>query len=159
MLGRFWVNCNSDAWFSGFKKRYHLSMRRATNTCQKEPADKCSSIQHFHCSIRRTAQEGDQVGPLGQWTPRSIANMDQTPLPFTFSDGPTYADTGERSVWVHGGACGLKIVSAQPSLPFLPVADLGFHEGGFIRSGVLVCPLKFCKPRPLPAKKPRPLRS
>ena len=28
-----------------------------------------------------------------------------------------------------------------------PVADLGFHEGGFIRSGE-----KFCKPRPVPDK-------
>ena len=34
--------------------------------------------------------------------------MDQTQLPFTFSDGSTYADTGERSVWVHGGASGLE---------------------------------------------------
>ena len=82
-------------------------MRCATNTCQKEPADKHSSIQQFHRSIRRTAQ-GDQVGPLGQWTPRTIANMDQTPLSFTFSDGSTYANTGERSVWVRGGASGLE---------------------------------------------------
>ena len=73
--------CYSDAWFSGFKK----SMRHATNTCQKELADKHSSIQHFHRSIRRTAQEGD---------------MNQTPLPFGFSDGPMYADTGKCSVWV-----------------------------------------------------------
>lgn len=83
-------------------------MRRTTNTCQKEPADKHSFIQHLHRSIRRAAQEGDQVGSLGQWTPRTIANMDHVPLPFTFSDGPTYADTGERSVWVRGGASGLE---------------------------------------------------
>ena len=67
----------------------------------------------FHRSIQRTAQEGDQVGPLGQWTSRTIANMDQTPLPFTFSDGPTYVDTGEHSVWVRGGGLGLENVSAQ----------------------------------------------
>jgi hypothetical protein len=30
--------------------------------------------------------------------------MDQTLLPFIFSSGETYADTGERSVWVRGGA-------------------------------------------------------
>lgn len=33
--------------------------------------------------------------------------MDQTPLPFTFTDGETYANTGERSVWVRGGQSGL----------------------------------------------------
>ena len=30
--------------------------------------------------------------------------MDQTPLPFSFTNGGTYADT----VWVHGGASGLE---------------------------------------------------
>ena len=34
--------------------------------------------------------------------------MDQTPLPFNFSGGDTYADTGEKSVWVRGGASGLE---------------------------------------------------
>ena len=87
----------SDAWFSRFKKCYRLSMRRATNTRQ-EPADKCSAIQQFHHSIQRAAKEGDQVGPLGWWIPNTITNTDQTPLPFTFSDGSTYADTGEHSV-------------------------------------------------------------
>ncbi len=78
-----------------------------TNTCQKEPEDKRSAVQGFHLNIRRTALEGQSVSSLGQWTTRNIANMDQTPLPFTFTDGETYADTGERSVWVHGGQSGL----------------------------------------------------
>lgn len=33
--------------------------------------------------------------------------MDQTPLPFCFTDGETYADTGDKTVWVRGGASGL----------------------------------------------------
>ena len=98
----------SDGWFKGFKDRFRLSVRRATNTCQKQPEDKRSVIQMFHRTIRRLAKEGQASGPLGQWTERNIANMDQTPLPFTFSDGETYADTGEKSVWVRGGASGLE---------------------------------------------------
>ena len=39
------------------------------------------------------------------------------------------------------------------------VADLGFHEGGFGRSGALAHREKFCKPRPLPAKNHALLRS
>ena len=39
----------------------------------------------------------------------------------------------------------------------LTVADLGFHEGGFVRSGAAA--EIFCKPRPLPAKTPALLRS
>lgn len=97
----------SDGWFGGFKKRFGISVRRATNTCQKQPEDKRSAIQCFHRNIRRTATESEQVGPLGQWTLQQIANMDQTPLPFTFCGGETYADTGDRSVWVRGGASGL----------------------------------------------------
>ena len=97
---------SSDGWFMRFKARHRISKRRATNSYQKEPDDKRGAIQRFHRSIRRSAKEGEQVGPLGRWTPRNIANMDQTPLPFTCS-GETYADTGERSVWVRGGASGL----------------------------------------------------
>ena len=97
----------SDGWFKGFKKRFRISVRRATNTCQKTPQDKQSAIQGFHRSIRRIARDGEKIGPLGQWESRNIANMDQTPLPFTFTDGETYANTGERSVWVRGGQSGL----------------------------------------------------
>ena len=46
-------------------------------------------------------------GPLGRWTLRHIANVDQTPLPFTFTDGATYTDTGEKTVCVRGEASGL----------------------------------------------------
>ena len=95
-------------FFCCLKKRHSISKRRATNMCQKEPTDKCTAIQQFHQLIRRTAREGNQVGQLGQWTLSNIANMDQTPLPFTFSDGETYADKGDHSVWVRGGASDLE---------------------------------------------------
>lgn len=82
-------------------------MRRATSTCQKEPEDERSAVQRFHRDIHRKAAEGEQVGPVGQWNPRQVANMDQTPLPFSFCDGEIYADTGEQSVWVWGEGSGL----------------------------------------------------
>ena len=85
--------------FTGFKK----SERRRTNTSQRQPEDKLSLIQEFHRSIRAKSLKGDVVGPLGKWTESRIANMDQTPLPFCFSDGSTYDDTGNKSVWVRTG--------------------------------------------------------
>ena len=97
----------SPAWFTAFKKRTQISLRRGTNTCQREPAGKKEAIQQFHRLIRRKAKDGDQAGPLGKWNPRTIANMDQTPLPFSFTQGSTYADRGEKSVWIRGGASGL----------------------------------------------------
>ena len=52
-------------------------------------------------------KDGEQAGPLGKWNPRTIANMDQPPQPFCFTQGSTYAERGERSVWLCGGASGL----------------------------------------------------
>lgn len=73
----------------GLKKRYHISFRQATNTCQKQPDDKRSLINKFHCDIREMAHGGQSVGPLGKWNLSNIANMDQTPLQFSFADGET----------------------------------------------------------------------
>ena len=98
---------SSDGWFTRFKSRFRISKRQATTTCQKESEDKRGAIQHFHRSIRRAVKIGQQLGPLGRWTAARIANMDQTPLPFIFSGGETYACMGEHSVWVRGGASGL----------------------------------------------------
>ena len=97
----------SISWFTGFKTRSHISLRRGTNTCQRQPADKKAAIQGFHRAIRSEAKSGDFIGPLGKLELRKIANVDQTPLPFTFTDGTTYEDTGASTVWVRGGASGL----------------------------------------------------
>ena len=97
----------SNSWFDGFKSRHRISLRRATNACQKPPDDKMEAIQQFHQSTCSKARSQDASGPLGRWTLRQIANVDQTPLPFTFTDGATYADTGDKTVWVRGGASGL----------------------------------------------------
>ena len=51
-----------------------------------------------------TGQEGG--GSLGKFKLSQIANMDQTPLQFCFSNGPTYAGRGDKSVWVKSGASG-----------------------------------------------------
>ena len=37
-----------------------------------------------------------------------FANIDQTPLPFSFTDGPTYETTNSSIVWVRGQASGLE---------------------------------------------------
>ena len=36
-----------------------------------------------------------------------IANMDQTPLPFSFTNGETCTDIGDKTVWIRGGASGM----------------------------------------------------
>ena len=99
--------CFSNEWFSAFRRRHRITLRRGTNTCQRQPGDKQFVIQQFHRTIREKALDGDVVGPLGKWNKNQIANVDQTPLPLTFTEGSTYADKGDRSIWVIGGASGL----------------------------------------------------
>ena len=53
------------------------------------------------------AAEGNQLFLLGQFQLSKVANMDQTPLPFCFTDGETYADTGDKTIWVRSGKSGL----------------------------------------------------
>ena len=98
----------SDDWFDAFKQCHRISLRRATNVSQKPADDKRGAIQGFHLTIREVAREGEIKGPLGQFQLHQVANMGQTPLPFCFSNGETYADTGDKTVWVRGGASGLE---------------------------------------------------
>jgi len=50
---------------------------------------------------------GPQIGKLGQFNTSNLGNVDQTPLPFTFTNGPTYEEKGAKTVWVQGGSSGL----------------------------------------------------
>lgn len=77
-----------DGWLKGFKKLHGVSFQRATNVCKKEPDDsKVSSKYSNGCFT---------IGCLGQWYAASVANMDQTPMPFTFDDGK---QTNRRSLY------------------------------------------------------------
>ena len=97
----------SESWFDGFKSRNRISLRRPTNVCQKPAADKREAVQQFHRAVRAIAHEERPTRPVGRFTLQQIANVDQTPLPFSFTSGGTYADTGDKTVWVRGGASGL----------------------------------------------------
>ena len=80
----------SNSWFQKFKHRFHISLRRPTNTGQKQPESLRSLAQQFHRFIRRSAENTkvlfpDQNGLVGPWEQKDIANMDQTPLEFCFN--------------------------------------------------------------------------
>jgi len=97
----------SDAWFDGFKRRYNISLRRPTNKAQSVPVTKKQLIQNFHRKIQQEAAVGPQIGKLGQFNTCNLANVDQTPLPFTFTIGPTYEEKGAKTVRVQGETSGL----------------------------------------------------
>ena len=94
----------SQGWFDRFKARNDLSYRRATNVAQQKPSDHEIKIRSFHQEIRQVAASGDkEAGQLGKFSLSTIANVDQTPLPFTFNKGQGYDQKGAKTVW-HRGA-------------------------------------------------------
>ena len=97
----------SNCWFTAFKRRFHISYRRPTNVCQKEPSDKERVIRYFNSSIWQVARgTATSAEPLGKFSLERIGNFDQTPLPFCFTDGPTCNNTASSSVWVRSRASG-----------------------------------------------------
>ena len=89
----------SESWFDRFKNRHRISLRRPTNVAQKPAEGKRGAIQQFHHTIRRVADEERPTRPVGHFSLQQIANVGQTPLPFSFtSGGGTYADMGDKSV-------------------------------------------------------------
>ena len=59
------------------------------NVCQRPASDKESAVRSFHMNIRHIALQGEQSGKVGKFGLHQVANVDQTPLPFCFADGPT----------------------------------------------------------------------
>lgn len=97
----------SLGWFTRFKRRYRVSLRRATNTAQSPPDDKEAAFEDFHYQIRQIQLPGNGDGQQERFTLDQIANVDQTPVPFSFCSGPTYETTNSSSVWVRSSASGL----------------------------------------------------
>ena len=97
----------SIGWFDGFKKHYKISFRCPTNKAQHVPSAKRELIKNFHQKIYQEAAVGLHIGKLGQFRSSSVANVDQTPLPFTFTNVPTYETKGAKTVRVQGGNSGL----------------------------------------------------
>ena len=97
----------SPGWFDRFKAKQKISYRRSTNVAQIEPAGMEDNIRAFHLEIRRVAALKDSEESLGKFQLSTIANVDKTPLPFTFNGGQGYSKTGEKTVWHRGAASGL----------------------------------------------------
>ena len=80
-----------QGWFNRFKVRNRISLHRVTNVAQRCPNDLVDKIQFFLHSIQPAAAWGERIGALGQFQLSTIANVDQTPLPFWFNAGESYS--------------------------------------------------------------------
>ena len=118
----------SEGWFTRFKKRYHVSFRRPTNTAQKAPSEKEEAIQNFHQEIRAIQLPDGGDGPQEErFRLHQIASMDQTPLPFSLILLVVKL-TIQPILLLCGfvvGRLGLTSGSALHNLQFLPMGSQG----------------------------------
>ena len=102
----------SDGWFARFKEHHQISFRCKTNKAQKQADDELTAIRMFHhsiCKVTKSTEDGATTNEaVGKFLLCQIANVDKNPLSFCFTEGATYADKGEKTVWVRGDASGLE---------------------------------------------------
>ena len=107
----------SSGWYTGFRRRYGISLRCGTKRAQKSPEQLTPVLQSWLQYNRRmlTIIEGKSVtgiprGPevpvVGRIKLSEICNMDQSPLPFEYLKGRTYAKRGDRTVRIKEGKNG-----------------------------------------------------
>jgi len=98
----------SSGWFVGFLARWGISLRALTNKAQQVPENYRSLIVSWLQFNRRNSQlrTGDYKYEIGRYDLAHIVNMDQTPLPFEYLSGKTYARKGDKTIWaksIRGG--------------------------------------------------------
>jgi len=95
-------------WFTGFLSRHSISLRFTTNKSQKVPEEYLAGILQWMQFNRRNSQirSQEEERVVGRYLLDSICNMDETPLPFEYLDGQTYADKGSHTVQVKATGSG-----------------------------------------------------
>ncbi|GKT51843.1 pogo transposable element with ZNF domain [Colletotrichum spaethianum] len=93
----------SVGWFSGFRSRWNISHRRLTKQASKLPADYLVIVTQFLHFNRRVSQPALAQLPLDlstglRFPTHRIINFVETPIPFEYLDGSTWADKGARTV-------------------------------------------------------------
>ena len=91
----------SAGWFPPYLSRRGLSLQVGTNTASKLPEDYRSAIVEWRRFNRRNSQPRplNTIEVISRYPLSYIVNVDQTPLPFEYLSGGTYALKGDKTVW------------------------------------------------------------
>lgn len=91
-------------WLHGFLARWNITLRATTNKAQYIPNHYRILIQKWLQFNRRNSQVcthmRDYKYEVGHFDFSHIVNMDQTPFPFEYITGKTYAHKGNKIIWV-----------------------------------------------------------
>jgi hypothetical protein len=107
----------SSGWYNRFRRRYSISLRCGTKRAQKSPEELEPVLQNWIQYNRRMLviiegksivgiPRGLEVPVVGRIKLSEICNMDQSPLPFEFLKGRTYAKKGDKTVRLKEGKSG-----------------------------------------------------
>jgi len=100
----------SDGWFNVFLSGHAITLRFTSNKSQKIPDNYLADIlswMRFNCRNSQLCPgSSDENNIVDYYLHDSISNLDETPLPFKFLDGLTYADKGSKSVQVKASYSG-----------------------------------------------------
>jgi len=98
--------CFSVGWFTGFLRRFYISLRFTTNKAQKLPQDYVALIQAWLQFNRRHSQprpymymETVLTREVGRYMLKNICNLDETPICFEYLTGRTYSLKGLKTIW------------------------------------------------------------
>ena len=108
----------SSCWLSLFARHFSISLRRKTNKKHLSVEERMPKCQRWHARFRRRLKGGkpEKLHPKwGRWLPEDRLSIDQVPCNLREGDGRTYADTGEKRVWLAGSKadCGKRFCTLQ----------------------------------------------
>ena len=114
-VNNYWMHfpqekTSNSVQVGSFKKQRKIALRCHTNVCQQPSSNKIQALRRFHRDINQKATNGSKdkmMNQTGKFSLYQMANVDQTLLPFTFTDGQTYSDKGEKSMWMWENQSGM----------------------------------------------------
>lgn len=95
----------SKKWLGAFCRYYNISMRRRTNKKHVSIGERVHKCKRWHSRFRRRLKGGprNKLDPKwGRWLPQNRISVDQVPCNLCEGGAQTYADLGEKRVWIVG---------------------------------------------------------
>ena len=108
----------SSNWLAQFTRLFGMSLRRKTNKKNLSVEERLPKCKRWHTRFRRRLQGGPKAKlhpKWGRWLPEDRLSIDQVPCNLREGDGRTYADTGDKRVWLAGSKadCGKRFCTLQ----------------------------------------------
>ena len=108
----------SSAWLQRFTRAFDMSLRCKTNKKHLSIEERLPTCKRWHARFRRRLKGGpkEKLDPKwGRWLPEDRWSIDQVPCNLREGSNKTYADTGDKRIWLAGSKtdCGKRFCTLQ----------------------------------------------